>query len=254
MDVNVHEALRGVPGWEDAQVEALPGGHTNHTWLLTAGERNAVLKIDATPRSSPYNTRAREARVQAMAADCGLAGRVLYSSDTVYLSEYLEGSVWTVGTLADNENIERLAEALRKLHALPLTGRTFDALSAARDYASRIVDADEARVRTCLRTIAAEPPGPVLSFCHNDLVVENIVSAPDTRFLDWEYACDNDPFFDLATITTHHGLSEEKAGVLLDAYFDGEGERYRERLARQAGVYAALLYLWELGGAATSCS
>ncbi|MBT8081019.1 MAG: phosphotransferase family protein [Gammaproteobacteria bacterium] len=245
MDVNIAGVLRGIPGWEDARFEALPGGHTNHTWLLTAGERKAVLKIDPTPRSAPYNTRTREATMQSLAADCGLAGRVLFTSDTIYLSEYLEGEVWTVGSFADNENIERLAEALRRLHSLPQTGRTFDALSAARDYASCIVNPDEARVTACLQTIAAEAPGPSVCFCHNDLVVDNIVSVPETRFLDWEYACDNDPFFDLATITTHHGLTEEKAEVLLDAYFDGDGERHREHLARQAGVYSALLYLWE---------
>ena len=254
MGVDVEAVLRGIPGWEEARVEALPGGHTNHTWLLAAGERKAVLKVDATPRSAPYNTRAHEAELQSLAADRGLAGRVLFVSETIYLSEYLEGDVWTIGSFEDDANIERLAEALRRLHSLPLAGRTFDALSAARDYAGRIVDPDEARVRACLQTIAAEPPGPGLCLCHNDLVAENIVSVPDTRFLDWEYACDNDPLFDLATITTHHGLSEEKAGVLLDAYFDGDGERHRERLARQAGVYEALLYLWERCGAPTSCS
>ena len=130
---------------------------------------------------------------------------------------------------------------------MPLTARTFDALSAARDYASHIVDPDAARVSDCLRTIAAEPLASRPCFCHNDLVVDNIISVPETRFLDWEYACDNDPLFDLATITTHHGLSDEKAGVLLDAYFDGEGERHRGQLARQACVYSALLYLWERG-------
>ena len=245
MDVNLEKVLRGIPGWEDARVETLPGGHTNHTWLLRAGKGKAVLKVDARPRSAPYNTRASEARVQSLAADCGLASRVLFVSDTVYLSEYLEGDVWTLDAFLDNANIEKLAESLRKLHSLPLTGRIFDALSAARDYASRIVEPDEARVRACLQTIAAEPPGPGLCVCHNDLVVDNIVSVPETRFLDWEYACDNDPRFDLATLTTHHGLSEERAGVLLDAYFDGEGERHREHLARQASVYSALLYLWE---------
>jgi hypothetical protein len=32
---------------------------------------------------------------------------------------------------------------------------------------------------------------------------------------------------------------------LLDAYFDGDGKRWREQLQRQAGVYEALLWLWE---------
>jgi thiamine kinase-like enzyme len=245
VDVNVHEVLRDIPGWAGASVEALPGGRTNHTSLVTAG--------DASPRSRPYNTRAVESKVQSLAADHGLAGDVLYVSETIYLSEYLEGEVWTVESFADDANLVRLGEALRRVHALPLTGRTFDPLGAARDYASRIRDPDESKIKACLQTISAEQPETGLSFCHNDLVAENIVSVPEMRFLDWEYACDNDPLFDLATITTHHGLSEAKTAVLLDAYFDGAGERHLEHLDRQATLYAALLYLWERG-AATSGS
>jgi thiamine kinase-like enzyme len=75
--------------------------------------------------------------------------------------------------------------------------------------------------------------------------VANILNTPETRFLDWEYACDNDPFFDLATIVAHHDLSEAQRNTLLDAYFDGNGARWHEQLARQSDVYAALLYLWE---------
>ena len=52
-------------------------------------------------------------------------------------------------------------------------------------------------------------------------------------------------FFDLATISAHHELTEKQCSVLLDAYFDGDGERWYSQLMRQSGVYEALLYLWE---------
>ena len=45
--------------------------------------------------------------------------------------------------------------------------------------------------------VDAVPPPRAPCCCHNDLVVGNIIAAPEIRFLDWEYACDNDPFFDL---------------------------------------------------------
>ena len=83
-----------------------------------------------------------------------------------------------------------------------------------------------------------------LCCCHNDLVAENIISAPEIRFLDWEYACDNDPLFDLAIVVAHHDLSERQAGVLLDAYFDGDGARWREQLDVQMRLYGALNWLW----------
>ena len=236
--------LAEFPEWADAVISELSGGLSNRTWLVETGNRRAVLKIDEAPREAPFNARRAEAQIQTTAAEQGLANDVLLATDTVYMTEYVDGVVWSPDCLDDDANIEQLAVALRKLHSLPLTGRTFDAMGAARNYVSRITDPDADRVRECLRKIEAGPLPPNLCFCHNDLVMANILNVPETRFLDWEYACDNDPFFDLATIAAHHKLTREQRETLLDAYFDGKGARWREQLARQAEVYEALLYLW----------
>lgn len=239
------EALLTVPGWERAAYCELSGGLSNRTYLVESGDAKAVLKIDDGCRSLPYNARKTEAQIQTLAADRGLAGRVLFVSDTVYMTEYLEGTIWSGECLEDNTNLDALAAGLKKLHALPLTGRTFDAIGAARDYIQQIEDADPELVGECLRKIKAGPMPHNLCCCHNDLVVANIINTPEIRFLDWEYACDNDPFFDLATVVAHHELTAEQSDYLLDAYFDGDGKRWREQLARQASVYEALLWLWD---------
>ena len=239
------EALLTVPGWERAAYCELSGGLSNRTYLVESGDAKAVLKIDDGCRSLPYNARKTEAQIQTLAADRGLAGRVLFVSDTVYMTEYLEGTIWSGECLEDNTNLDALAAGLKKLHALPLTGRTFDAIGAARDYILQIEDADPELVGECLRKIEAGPMPHNLCCCHNDLVVANIINTPEIRFLDWEYACDNDPFFDLATVVAHHELTAEQSDYLLDAYFDGDGKRWREQLARQASVYEALLWLWD---------
>ena len=245
MGMTPEQVLSTIPGWEGAAVTELNGGLSNRTWRVDKNGRSAVLKIDERPRGEPYNTRRQEAQVQSRAFEAGLATRVLFVNETAYMTEYVAGTVWSPDCLDDDSNIEQLAIALRKLHSLPLTGRVFDAAGAARDYARRIVDGDERMVRDCLRRIEAAPLPPNLCFCHNDLVVQNIINTPETRFLDWEYACDNDPFFDLATVVAHHGLSSAQRDVLLDQYFDGNGSRWREQLERQAVVYESLLYLWE---------
>ena len=237
--------LSGLPDWAGASYERLECGQTLNSWVINLGDRKAVLKIDNAPRTAPFNSRRAEAHIQTTAAQQGLANQVLHVTDTVLITEYIDGVIWSLDCLEDSANIEQLAIALRRLHSLPLTGRTFDATGAAREYASRIVNRDEEKIRDCLRKIEAGPLPPNLCCCHNDLVVANILNTPETRFLDWEYACDNDPFFDLATIVAHHGLSEAQCNTLLDAYFDGNGARWREQLARQSDVYDALLYLWE---------
>ena len=245
MSRHPHEVLADLPEWAGATCSELSGGLSNRTWLVEAGDRRAVLKIDEFAREAPFNARRIEARIQTIAAEHGLANPVLLATETVYMTEYVDGEVWSLDCLDDDRNIKQLAVALRKLHSLPLTGRTFDAMGAARNYVSRISNPDADRIRQCLQKIEAGPLPPNLCCCHNDLVVANILNVPETRFLDWEYACDNDPFFDLATIAAHHELTQEQTNTLLDAYFDGNGQRWHAQLARQAGVYDALLYLWE---------
>lgn len=238
------DVLSQVPGWEAAAVSELDGGRTNRAWLVEDGERRAVLKIDESLRNEPFNTRPAEARIQSRAAERGLATGVLYYDERALMTEFVEGIVWKPGCLERDDNIELVAGTLRHLHAMPLTGRSFDSIVAAKRYVARIDNSDTALVTHCTRVIESMRQPHNLCCCHNDLVAANMITVPEMMFLDWEYACDNDPFFDLATIVEHHELGEEIAFRLLDAYFDGNGERWRRKLLEQQELYLALYWLW----------
>lgn len=236
--------LAGIPGWQKARYSELQGGLNNRTLLVESEGERAVLKIDAAPRTRPYNSRSEEARIQSAAAGIGIAARVLFVDTTAYLAEFQDGDVWTRDSLDDDDNLVALATALRQVHSLPLTGRTFDAPAAARLYAACIDDADPEIVKRCIAVVESMPAPHNLCCCHNDLVAQNVVATPALKLLDWEYACDNDPFFDLATVVAHHELKTSQAELLLEAYFDGGGPRWREQLVRQERLYDALHWLW----------
>ncbi len=91
--------LSKIPGWEGAHSRKLAGGLTNQTYLVEQEGRRAVLKIDSSARTMPYNTREAEARIQTVAAENQLAGKVLFADSKVYLAEYLEGRVWKLSKL-----------------------------------------------------------------------------------------------------------------------------------------------------------
>jgi len=236
--------LAGIDGWENATVSELDGGLTNRTWLVELDGKKAVLKIDESKRASPFNSRLAEAGIQTIAANHGLANAVLYVDDFTLLTEYVDGVVWEPDCLERDDNIELVAATLRRLHSLPLTGRSFDSTIAAKRYLKKIENADTALVEHCTQVIKTMRLPHNLCCCHNDLVAENIVTAPAMMFLDWEYACDNDPFFDLATIVEHHRLPEDIVVRLLDAYFDGDGSRWWPKLGEQRSLYLALYWLW----------
>lgn len=236
--------IRSLPNWHDASWTELNGGLSNRVWLLQKDGARAVLKLDVEARAAHLGTRLQEAAVQSAAQSAGLAGAVLFADQNVYLTEYVVGSQWQPSLLDQQAGIEQLAASLRRLHGLPTTGRSFDGIGAGRHYVSTIQDPDSEIVRLCLKVIGATRLPDYLCCCHNDLVAENIVATPGIRFLDWEYACDNDPLFDLATIVEHHELSDEVASALLDAYFAGGGATWQSRLAEQRRLYVALHYLW----------
>ncbi len=238
------EALARIPGWEGARWSELSGGLTNRTWLVSMGERKAVLKVDSVPRVAPYNERLAEKRIQTSAAAAGLANKVLYADERSYLTDFVAGKVWAIEDFQSEANLEKLASLLRRLHSQPLSGRHFDAVDAAESYVAKIDVANSATAQRCTAIVQKLHAPHNLCCCHNDLVAGNIIATPELRLLDWEYACDNDPLFDLAIVVAHHDLSEDIAHLFLDLYFDGDGKRWREKLGQQKLLYNALVWLW----------
>jgi len=248
------DALRGIPGWSGAGVEPLHGGLSNRSYLVSKDGARAVLKIDDEPRGAPLNSRDNEARIQSSAAREGLAGIVLHHDDCCLLTEYVEGRAWDPADLCDERKLQQLGRRLRQLHGLPLSGRTFDSRDAARLYLRSIDSDDTEPLERCVRIIDAMPAAMNLSLCHNDLVAGNIIEAEDIVFIDWEYACDNDPLFDLATIVAHNRLGERQISVLLGSYFDGDWMQWLPKLQQQIEHYEALLWLWNESRATSCCA
>jgi len=238
------DVLADIPGWKGAHYTKLRGGLTNVTWHVVHGERAGVLKVDEDENEQPLNTRSMEAMIQTTAAKAGLAPKVILAREGLYFAEYVEGTVWKRDCFDTDANLEELASALKRVHAMPLTGRSYDAIFAAKRYTeeSRGLDADT--ISRCNEVIERMRRPLNLCCCHNDLVAENLISTPELMFLDWEYACDNDPFFDLATVVEHHELSESQAVLFLDTYFHGDGRRWRENLEKNRKLYLALVLLW----------
>jgi thiamine kinase-like enzyme len=244
MSISPDDILADIPGWEGARYTKLRGGLTNVTWHVVHEARAGVLKIDEDRREHPLNSRSEEATIQTNAANAGLAPKVILAREGMYFAEYIEGTVWKRGCFDTNANLEELALALKRVHSMPLTGRSFDAIFAAKRYTeeSRGLDADT--ISRCTDVIERMRKPLNLCCCHNDLVAENLISTPELMFLDWEYACDNDPFFDLATVAEHHELTDSQVVLFLDAYFDGDGRRWRDNLERYRKLYLALVLLW----------
>ncbi len=237
--------LSRIPGWRGARATPLARGSNNVVFLVERGGRRAVLKVGLAGRGFPLNTRADEAAVQGAAHAAGFAPRVLYVDAELLLEEYVAGPAWAEAELRDAAKLAELAAVLRRLHALPPTGRRFPLHAAARRYRATLRPGTDLRdADHWLAVVEALEPAGSLCCCHNDLAAGNIVSGASIVLLDWEYAGDNDPLFDLATVLEQNDVGSESASVLLDAYFGPDAGRHAAGLERMRSAYAALLCLW----------
>ncbi len=240
----IKDIVATIPGWERATVTPLDGGSSARTWLLEQKNQRAVLKADTERREGIFGSRQYEAVVQNRAADAGLAPAVLYATDTVLLTEYVASPFWSAERWFDTRALHRLGKTLRKIHQLPMTGKPFQLVAAAQHYLDQIDQPSDAQLAG-FKTIEAigEPDEAVC--CHNDLVVANITGDTTIQFIDWEYAADNTPLFDLATVIEHHNLGEAAITPFLSAYFAGQSVPW-QALADQRIVYRELRALWQV--------
>jgi thiamine kinase-like enzyme len=82
--------------------------------------------------------------------------------------------------------------------------------------------------------------------CNNDLLAENFIEDGDRVWLiDYEYAGNNDPCFELGNIASECGLSNEQLGELVTAYY---GRPMRDKFARAQLQSTVARYGWTMWG------
>jgi thiamine kinase-like enzyme len=250
VEKSIDEALSLIPGWRGANYSwtVLARGLTNRSFLVERDAIQYVLRLDA-PHTALFSLdRETELQVHRRAALAQLAPQIIYANpdEGVQLHEYVQGSVLTIEDLRSKAVLESVASALQKVHSLERCGKAFSSKAAAEVY----IDAVGLRgpwletARRCQAIIERSPVAEDSVCSHNDPVADNFIDAGRLIMIDWEYACDNDAFFDLAVVVSHHGLGRREADMLLSAYWGELTAERRQRLQSQVQVYDALHWLW----------
>lgn len=253
--LSAEDALSRVPGFKEhvdrRNITPIAGGLTNRSFLVDSGSERLVLRLDAEQTSAIGLDRHTELQILRNAAEASLAPQVRYAEPEagILLYEYLPGAVWTRASLDDDDNLDRAASLLRDVHALPASGVVLDFLAAANRYATVVSRNTELRADAALWVdiVRATPEPAAGCCCHNDVIASNIIGDLRDRrlkLLDWEYACDNDPWFDVASLIAYHDLDRRQSDRLLQAYAGGPASEARERLELQLRLYDAIQALW----------
>jgi thiamine kinase-like enzyme len=248
--LSARDALALVPGLDANAIEirTLAGGLSNRSYEVRHGEQRFVLRLDAAKPAAFQPDRALELRALGTASAAGFAPEVTFADPTrgVLLYRFVEGRQWTATDLESEQNLHELALTLRDVHALPPTGKRISMPETAEVYCKYIERQGNPNSfgRYCAALIGSMPPLDTVTFCHNDIVAGNIIGNGKLTLIDWEFASDNEPLFDLASLIGFHDLNAHQATSLLASYCGRPDRDARERLDRQRIIYDAIQWLW----------
>lgn len=238
-------------GWSEHAIEMrpLPGGTSDRTQLLSYRGERYILRTGDAIEGEVRPRMSSEPEVLQHAARAGLGPELVYADMDAGLlvTRYVDGRPWTSADLQSPAAVESLAELLRAVHQLPKTGEALDVAGYAEAYRERLGGLSE-YVETADRCMALIASGTAIAeqrtCCHNDVVAANVIEGRGLRLIDWEYAGDNEPFFDLASVIGYHDLPQASAEVLLQAYTGRSDSSDRERLREQVRRFEAVQWLW----------
>jgi thiamine kinase-like enzyme len=245
----------------------LPGGLTNRNYRITGRDgKSAVVRLSS-PESAAFGVdRDAEYANSASAASGGVAPAVLaYVPDlSALVIEWIEGPTFTAADLDDSDTLSNVAGMCRRLHAGPRFITDFNMFALQRRYLKTVEVRGYRRPKDYLdfmpmaeriegaMSVLAEQTVP----CHNDLLPANLMSdAADSHrlwFIDFEYAGNGDPCFDLGNLCSEAGLGTSRLEELVHGYY-GAADATKVSRARLYALMSDYGWtLWACIAAATS--
>ena len=244
-------ALAGQP----LELEVLQGGLTNRNYRVRTGAGDEYVARFSSAKSTLLSIdRHAEHHDAKLAAAAGVGPRVVdfAPDDGVLLVEWINGRTFTEADLDDEEQLARVAALCRRLHAAAAFHADFDIFRLRRHYLAVVHEsgfrlpedyesfAPQAEVVERVLRASASSSVP----CHNDLLAANMID--DGRrlwFIDFEYAGNNDPCFELGNIWSEAGLPPERLEQLVTSY-GGSPSPVQTARARLFALMAQ--YTWTL--------
>ena len=238
----IDQVIAELPAWAGRAVRAepIPAGLTNQNYQVTVDGLALFVRIPGAGTELLAVDRANELHNTRAAAEAGIGPRVVHVLPDwdVFVLEWIDARTMSNDAFVTPESPERVAAALRRLHAGPRFRDDFDMFRTAERYL-RVVDERDipipagyrAHLPQLPRIEAALAVHPLPSVpCHNDLLADNYLDDGERLWIvDYEYSGNNDPTFELGNTCQELGWDEPRIRALCAAYF---GEATEALLAR----------------------
>ncbi len=237
------------------KVSDLGGGLTNTNLRVTTDDGDYVVRVSANTTGLLGIDRDAEHANSVSAHTAGVGAEVIayVPDDHVLVLRFLNGRTLSADDIVPRT--DRIARALQTLHAGPAFVSDFDMRQIRRRYLEavltegiRIPDDYVAlepayeRLETALAR-SPEPPVP----CNNDLLAANFIEDGERMWIiDYEYAGQNEPSFEIGNLASENGLTETETAALVTAYW---GRADDAKVARALAWAMLARYGWTLWAA-----
>jgi thiamine kinase-like enzyme len=239
------------------EVSYLDGGLTNVNVRVKTVDLDVVVRISDADSTMLAIDREAEFLNSRAAAASGASPRVVefVPEHHLLVVDYIDGTTFTPEDVRDSANLPRIADACRLLHNGPRFFGEFDMFDVQRTYLKTVQDRgyrlpdrylefmpQVERMERALSVVEV-PTVP----CNNDLLAANFVD-DGTRvwIIDFEYAGNNDPCFELGNIWSESTLEPVQLDELVTAYY---GREWPSMVARARLLGLMSKYGWTLWAA-----
>lgn len=243
---------------EQLAIERL-AGLTNRNYKITPPDGAAVVLRIPGEGTSAYIDRKAEAVSAKIAAEAGVSAPLVHfdAGDGLQVTRFIEGAVtMNAERFRDLGSVARAARAFRQIHECGKRFATrFELFQMIDNYlgllngkGARIPDGYAAvqREAEAVRAALGRHELP-LRPCHCDPLCENFLDTGARMWiLDWEYAGNNDPMWDLGDLSVEAGFGPEQDAVQMEAYFGGRAPAFDT--GRMVMYKAMCDLLWTLWG------
>jgi thiamine kinase-like enzyme len=251
--IAIEDAVAKVGMWagRPLRFERIAAGITNLNWRITLSDPEEIffLKIHG-PGTESFIDRevAHEAAIKA--GDAGIAPRLLFydAADGIEVYEYLHG-FRSCGVLETQHPTIRqnIVRAYKTVHATQSLSVAKDGFAQLDQHLNRLRqmgaelprDFEEMLWQRRRAEQAIRASGMDLVACFNDGYVSNYMYNDDlaVKIIDWEYAANNDPYWDLTMFSWENFYTDPQSRRELIEIYDGA---YRADIAARVHLYVGV--------------
>lgn len=246
---------QNIPEWRTCSIDAepLPGGMTNRNYRVRVANVSYFVRCGTEQSEILGINRELEYQANQLMANIGIAPTVRHylKAERILITDFIEGNVLTLETLAQSQMVYQVGQMLRKIHRAGRLSGSFSPFETVRHYRDVLgdhgsLDHEAALLVAQCARVEESIPNRLDSVCHNDLLAANFIQDGSGRIwiIDWEYASMGIAMFDLANFAANQNLTEDMETVLLQGYWGHVSDSKRAHLRLMRVMSNAREALW----------